>query len=105
MNDVFHIDVRVIQDDQVTMVAMETEGFGHISGSAKRHPNDTPNSIIGQCVAFGRLFSKLSDHYDEVTKTLIEEADQKKKGEILIANPAEVEWLQQFDVPPSEMMA
>ncbi len=102
MNDVFHIGIRVVQDDEVTMVAMETEGFGHISGSAKRHPADEVNPVIGQCVAFSRLFSALADHYDEVTETLIGEAEQK--GEDLVINPVEVEWLQQFDVPSSEMM-
>ena len=101
MNDVFHIGIRVVQDDEVTMVAMETEGFGHISGSAKRHPADEVNPVIGQCVAFSRLFSALADHYDEVTETLIGEAEQK--GEDLVINPVEVEWLQQFDVPSSEM--
>ncbi len=103
MNDVFHMDVRVVQDDDVTMVIMETEGFGHISGSSKRHPADEPNPIIGQCVAFGRLFRSLADHYDEVTEILLKEADQK--GEILVVNQVEAEYLQQFDVPPSEMMA
>ncbi len=102
MNDVFHIDIRVVQDDEVTMVAMETDGFGHISGSAKRHPADEHNPVIGQCVAFSRLFSALADHYDEVTETLIGEVEQK--GEDLVVNPVEAEWLQQFDVPSSEMM-
>ncbi len=83
------------------MVAMETDGFGHILGSAKRHPADEVNPIIGQCVAFSRLFSALVDHYDEVTETLLGEAEQK--GEDLVINPVEVEWLQQFDVPSSEM--
>jgi Rv2632c-like len=101
MNDIFHIDVRVVQDDQVTVVAMETEGFGHISGSAKRHPADEHNSVIGQCVAFSRLFGKLADHYNEVTETLIREAEQK--GEAVDVDLVEAEWLKQYGIPVAEL--
>ncbi len=101
MNDHFHFDVRIVQDDQVTMVAMETEGFGHLVGSAKRHPIDDHNPVIGQCVALSRMFRKVADHYDLIVEALT--PDQSPTGEMVVVNPVEADWLKHYNVPSEEM--
>ncbi len=100
MNNVFTIVVRVVQDDDVAVASLETDGFGHVMGSARRHPADTPNLVLGQCVAFGRLFRNLAGHYDQVVATLMSEADEP---EDLVQDPVEAEWLRQYGIPSEEM--
>ncbi len=100
MNDVYTINVRVVQDRDVCIVNMETPGFDQIQGSSKRHPADTPNPIVGQCVAFARLFNHLSIHYEQIVDAL----QQPPEIEEPEMDVAEARWFGQFNVPPQEMM-
>ena len=101
MNDVYTLEVRVAQDEDVCIASMATAGFENIQGSSKRHPNDTFHHMIGECVAFARLFKNLSEHYEQIVLALQNPPE-------LIEDPtemdvAEVAWLHQFGVPIKEM--
>ncbi len=100
MNDVFTFHIRVVQNDDVCILNMETEGFGHIQGSSKRHPADTNNPVIGQCVAFERLFKSLGEHYGEIVEILM--APPKSKDDLPVIDLAEAAWFEQFAIPAQE---
>ncbi len=102
MNDTFTMQIRVVQDADVCILSMETQGFEHIQGSSKRHPADDRNPVIGQCVAFGRLFNNLATHYDQVVDALMQPP-------VIVEEPTEMDvaealWFEKYNVPPQEMM-
>ena len=101
MNETFTLSVRVVQDANVCLVTMETPGFEHILGSSKRHPADKGDPIIGQCVAFGRLFQTLSGHYDSIVEALKKPVEVEEPAEMDVAEEA---WFAKFQVPPEKMM-
>ncbi len=109
MNDVFNFVIRVVQGRDVCIVNMETPGFENIQGSSKRHPDDTPDPIVGQCVAFGRMFQNLATHYEQIVQALqhpIEPSEEPAEMDV-----AEAAWFDRFnnpdnipsDVPSQEM--
>ena len=98
MSEVYTFEIRVAQDKDVCIVSMETPGFENIQGSSKRHPTDTFHHTIGECVAFGRLFKTLSEHYEQIVIALQNPPDPETGTSLL-----ETAWLQQFGVPSQEM--
>ena len=93
--------VRVVQDGDVCLVSMESPGFEQIQGSSKRHPADKRDPVIGQCVAFSRLFQNLSVHYDQIVEALTNPVKAEEPAEMDVAEEA---WFAKFNVPPQKMM-
>lgn len=97
----FHFDIRITQDSDVTIATIESEGFDHIAGSAKRHPADTNDPIIGQVVALERMFANLTDHYQSV-RQILKAAPTGVAAEDPADDPEANFWVQ-FGVPPEEL--
>lgn len=96
-----HIDLRISQDDQVTVATIEFPGFEHLIGSAKRHPKDPHVPVVGQWFALQRLFQQVADHYQNICQNYkIVDVDHSQPEE----QPSQDDYWDELGVPPSERL-
>lgn len=103
MFDTVHLDIRITQDEDVTTAVLDSGDRNYFPvGSAKRHPRDPHVGPLGQVVALGRLFKKMSADYEAMAEKLMS-SPSFGGVKAVESDPVMAAWLRQFGVPKQEI--
>ncbi|HEX7099320.1 MAG TPA: hypothetical protein VF377_08755 [Acidimicrobiia bacterium] len=72
-----NLEIRVIQDENVTAVSPDLPGIDHLVGTAKRHPADEHDPRIGFHLALSRLFARMAEAYGKSVRDMQNQPDTK----------------------------